>query len=135
MRIVCPACSARYEVKEALLIPGRKTRCARCAAEWVPLRVDPPAPAKPEEPADPDAPPLGMTSLAGLSAMDRLGAHPYRPMPSMALRLAWVTTAMVVPLLVGCFFGYREAVMEAWPASARLYSAFGLVQTDNSSRR
>ena len=44
MRIVCPICSAAYEVRETLLVPGRQVRCARCSEEWVPLAALPPPP-------------------------------------------------------------------------------------------
>lgn len=36
MRIVCPACSAAYEVPVRLLGAGRPVRCARCGHEWMP---------------------------------------------------------------------------------------------------
>ncbi len=36
MRIVCPTCSAAYEVPDRMLGTGKKLRCARCANEWVP---------------------------------------------------------------------------------------------------
>ena len=36
MRIVCPACSAAYEVPDALLGSPRPVRCARCGHEWLP---------------------------------------------------------------------------------------------------
>jgi predicted Zn finger-like uncharacterized protein len=49
MRIVCPACSAAYEVPDALLGTGRPVRCARCEHEWMP--ADP----RPTEAAHPEA--------------------------------------------------------------------------------
>ena len=158
MRIVCPACSARYEVKETLLIQGRKTRCARCGAEWVPPRpaaesatpitaaapapapapVPPSTPAPdlgkapdqtPEKPGDTTEPPLGMTSLAGLTAMDRLYYPPPPPPMPLALRLAWAATAIIIPCMIGSGLYWRNTVMESWPPSARIYSALGLTGT------
>jgi predicted Zn finger-like uncharacterized protein len=34
MRIVCPSCSAAYDVPDALLRGRRTVRCAACAREW-----------------------------------------------------------------------------------------------------
>ncbi len=42
MRIVCPSCSATYDVPETRLAPGLSVRCARCSADWAPLPIAPP---------------------------------------------------------------------------------------------
>ena len=36
MRIMCPACTASYDVPDALLGGGRSVRCVRCLREWQP---------------------------------------------------------------------------------------------------
>lgn len=49
MQIVCPSCTARYEIDAAKLGPaGRKVRCASCQTLW---QVDPPEVDVPEAPA------------------------------------------------------------------------------------
>ena len=59
MRLVCPSCSAEYEVNDAAIgAKGRMVRCASCAAEWFQApgvgaaspAAEPPA----AEPATPD---------------------------------------------------------------------------------
>lgn len=39
MRIVCPSCSAAYDVPDSLVTAGRVVRCARCNSEWAPVAV------------------------------------------------------------------------------------------------
>jgi predicted Zn finger-like uncharacterized protein len=77
MRIVCPNCSAEYEVPEARLRAGRAVRCARCGGTWVPepaqaadvSAVAAPAPA-------PVAPPVPSTvERAGFDLADLPAAH------------------------------------------------------------
>src|SRR5450432_3525002 len=55
MRIVCPSCTAAYEVPDRLLGGGKKLRCARCANEWVPAEILAPAAAPPTPPPLPPA--------------------------------------------------------------------------------
>jgi predicted Zn finger-like uncharacterized protein len=47
MRIVCPACTASYDVPDAMLGAGRSVRCVRCLREWLPA---PPAAAAVSDP-------------------------------------------------------------------------------------
>ena len=70
MRIVCPACSAAYEVPDALLGSPRPVRCARCGHEWLPQPAAEPdlTETLPVEP--PHGPP------AGGSMVERLGELP-----------------------------------------------------------
>lgn len=67
MRLVCPSCSAEYEVDESAIgARGRMVRCASCSSEWfqapaagaaAPLAMDPPPPApEPEAPQTPEPP-------------------------------------------------------------------------------
>ena len=66
MRLVCPSCSAEYEVDDGAIGPrGRMVRCASCSSEWfqapaagaaAPLAMDPPAPEPVPEPAAPEPP-------------------------------------------------------------------------------
>jgi predicted Zn finger-like uncharacterized protein len=140
MRIVCPTCSAAYEVPDSLVAPGRMVHCARCGTEWVPVanavvtepQVEPePAPeppplASPPEPEVPEPP-----SEVRRSAMDRLAAHPAMPRRPTALRLAWAGSIILLILLAAVAFAWRSQIVAAWPPSARAYAAFGLrPQTD-----
>lgn len=70
MRIVCPACSAAYEVPDALLGSPRPVRCARCWHEWLPQPAAEPAPVEthPTE-ALPEPRPAG-------SMVERIGELP-----------------------------------------------------------
>ncbi len=43
MRIVCPSCSAAFEVPKTRLAPGQAVRCARCGTDWTPLAAPEPA--------------------------------------------------------------------------------------------
>ena len=121
MRIVCPACTATYDVPEARLAPGRAVRCARCGMDWMPLAVEtePLQPAEEmlsgvPEPAPAPPPPLAGTGTA-------------RPRRADAVALAgW---AVSLALLAGLGWGgvrWRDDVMRAWPPSERLYAALGL---------
>ncbi len=70
MRIVCPACSAAYDVPDALLDTPRPVRCARCGHEWLPEAAigSGPSEAHPVEVYD-EPPP-------GSSVVERLGELP-----------------------------------------------------------
>src|SRR5690349_20822034 len=86
MHVACPACEARYEVPDALIGPGRRLRCARCAHEWL---VQPPT-SPPERP--PRAP--------GLQRQPQV-PHPPLPqgrVPGPGLWLAWMGSALVLGL-------------------------------------
>jgi predicted Zn finger-like uncharacterized protein len=133
MRIVCPVCTATYEVRDALLAPGRTVRCTRCGEEWaaVPAAAPPPplsTVAEPEEPpfADVESDPLAPLP-SGPTAMDRLASHPAAlPLGNAGLRAAWAASIVVLVLLGLGFVTWRGDLMRAWPPSTRLYDAIGL---------
>jgi predicted Zn finger-like uncharacterized protein len=156
MRIVCPSCSAAYDVPDAMLADRQVVRCARCTREWHPIppreievAAPPPAtsvaaPAVPEAPAPEDSwiampdiaapprpsldrptPPTERRPL-GAMAIDRLMADPAPPPASLALRLAWIGSIVLVLALLGAAVTWRTQVMAAWPPSTRLYAALGL---------
>lgn len=60
MRLVCPSCSAEYEIDDgAIGARGRMVRCASCAAEWFqapPVGAAAPLPPEPAPEADPVPP-------------------------------------------------------------------------------
>jgi len=130
MRIVCPICSAAYEVPDRLLVPRRIVRCARCGEQWAAVPVAPPPPSvtEPEpnaEPAPRDAPP---TAAAPLTAMERLARQPAAlPRRSRGLAAAWAFSLGVLVLLGWGFVAWRADIMQAWPPSTRLYDLLGLV--------
>lgn len=133
MRIVCPACHAAYEVPATLLPPGQAVRCARCAREWVP-EAEEPAATPASSPADP--PPMATSEPVAAAEPTPPPARPpitRRPPPArqaaprnMAVRLAWVATLVVIAALLWAGYSQREAIMQAWPPSARVYDALGL---------
>jgi predicted Zn finger-like uncharacterized protein len=152
MRIVCPSCSAAYDVPDSLVTAGRVVRCARCNSEWAPVKVFgtppeefaaspadeaastsvPPEEAAPEPPpADPalPVPESSATRIAATprqSAMDRLVAQSAWPQSSTHLRLAWVASFVLLVLAVGAAYTWRAQVIAAWPPSANAYAALGL---------
>jgi predicted Zn finger-like uncharacterized protein len=186
MRIVCPACSAAYEVPDALLGTGRPVRCARCRQEWMPADPRPTEAAHPEavhtEAVHAEAPrvesrgelprarsivgrigelPSSGTGLSisviepppwpapetGPPATPNPAADPGEPVmepPLTAsteqalveprtlrqgtlLRLAWAASLLALVLLASAAYGWRAEIMQAWPASERLYAALGLL--------
>jgi predicted Zn finger-like uncharacterized protein len=141
MRIVCPNCSAAYDVPDSLVTAGRSVRCARCGGDWTPVEVAAPEPDLPSPPiaapapvtvAEPPAAPV--VASRRLTAMDRLAAHAAFPRPSVRLRLAWVASLVLLVLLAGAAYVWRSDVVAAWPPSARAYAAFGLHPQTESPR-
>jgi predicted Zn finger-like uncharacterized protein len=133
MRIVCPSCSAAYDVPDPQVTAGRVVRCARCAGEWTPVQ----APASPppeveatpppvDEPAPPRAREAPLAPAPRRSAMDRLAAHPVRPQRSTLLRIAWAASVAVLVLALGAAFAWRGQIVAAWPPSAHAYAALGM---------
>ncbi len=136
MRIVCPSCSASYDVPDSLITPGRVVRCARCSGEWLPVAAPTPEPMpRPAEPGPirtADAPLVDAWPIRG-SAMDRLAAHPAWPRSSLGLRLAWFASVVLLILAAVGAFTWRTEIMAAWPPSTRAYAAFGLHPKQGSS--
>jgi predicted Zn finger-like uncharacterized protein len=128
MRIVCPICSATYEVRDALLAPGRTVRCARCGEQWAAVPAS--GPARPE--AFDESPtrttPMGLSGEPPpLTAMDRLASHPAAlPRTDVRLRAAWAASIAVLLLCGLGVIVWRADLMRAWPPSTRLYDAIGL---------
>ena len=130
MRIVCPSCSAAYDVPDSLVTAGRTVRCARCGGDWTPVKA-----AAPEPPPPATEPPATQAMpTARQSAMDRLAAQPALPPKSMRLQLAWAGSLVLLALLVSAAYVWRSDVVAAWPPSARAYSAFGLHPPTESPR-
>jgi predicted Zn finger-like uncharacterized protein len=133
MRIVCPSCSAAYDVPDSLVTAGRIVRCARCGGDWTPVEAAAPEQHLPPPPAPDLTPAPGaefpaprMVAKPRLSAMDRLAAHPAFPRPSIRLRMAWAGSFVLLALMIGAAYVWRSEIVAAWPPSARAYAVFGL---------
>ena len=147
MRIVCPSCSAAYDVPDGLLRGRRTVRCASCAREWNLTEVPPEAPDslfRPEPPpmaersevmeAEPDAslepePPrregIPRETIARVIAMNRL-AQPPPPRGRGAVAVGWLLSVGLLVALAWLAYDWRIEVMNAWPPSVRLYGLLGL---------
>jgi predicted Zn finger-like uncharacterized protein len=151
MQIICPSCAAVYSVPDEKLA-GRAVKCARCSTTWTP---DPPpiqamaapvveplpqrrAPAmlpapepKPEPKPEPPPPPPVTAGPAGRAEPEwpfiTSIQQPTRPDPRpKGLMVAWVASIALLGAVVVGAYARRDAVMEAWPPSQRVYAAFGL---------
>lgn len=89
MRLICPNCSAQYEI-DASLIPdeGRDVQCSNCGHTWFELPPAPPAfadaPAPEETPEEPIAEPAVAgteTGSADIEASEPEAAETYEPEP------------------------------------------------------
>jgi hypothetical protein len=57
--------------------------------------------------------------------LPRLSDAPASPPDRLALA-GWIMTVVVVAIGAYAGFAFRGEIMQAWPASARLYQALGL---------
>ncbi len=130
MQITCPACAATYEVPDALLVPGRRARCARCGHEWEPSADAPPTLPEiaPESAPAPDSF-LRIPEAPLVATPERRIAAPQKPprrRPGVAIWLGWAASLAIVVYAGYAAAHHRGAVMRSWPPSTRLYSALGL---------
>ena len=137
MIVVCPECRTRYLVDpRALGASGRRVRCAQCSHTWH-HQPPPEALAEAETVAPPpvsEAPPRA-ERVEPQFERSPIEEEPVRriQLPAIAqprrrpwLGVAWVVLLVVVGLAAGGAVWERDAVIRAWPPSARLYSLFGL---------
>ncbi len=136
MRIVCPTCDTAYEVPDHLLAAGKRTRCARCAREWVPESAVPP-PARPVTPEPPAvAPPPRLAVPPPLVAKPEPPPAPrLEPVPPSSrgkptsrkpVAIALGASVLVLALLLAAALQWRGPIMQAWPPIERLYGWIGL---------
>ena len=122
MEITCPACAARYDVAERMVLAARAVRCVRCGTTWTPVQAPPAAVAElsaPESAFAPDGRERAMTEASPPQALrDRPGGWP--------LRLAWLGSLVVVLVAGWSVIHFRHRIAAEWPPSARLYAAVGL---------
>lgn len=137
MRIVCPSCTAAYEVPEARLLPGQPVRCARCGTNWAPLAGPQPT-ARPAAPQPSDAGPLPLPQAPSTASDTQpfLAPNPFagtleRPgarfASGPAVLAGWVVSIAAVVGLCWAAVTWRYDIMHAWPPSERLYSTLGLM--------
>ncbi len=115
MILSCPSCSTRYLVDpRALGSVGRRVRCAKCLYTWLqappadmPKSLEPPL----VEPR-PIPPGSNLPALAGRA-------------PRRGVALGWVALVAVVVAVIGGGAYFRNEIVAAWPATARLYAAIG----------
>ena len=108
MRLVCPHCTAAYDVTPSLLVGRRAVRCARCTREWV----------EPAGTAEPIVTPIPLPII---------DAPPPPPKVSgSAVRLGWAGSVLLLALGAWSAVAWRNDVMHAWPPSGRVYSALRL---------
>ncbi|WP_144186507.1 zinc-ribbon domain-containing protein [Elioraea rosea] len=152
MIIECPRCSARYDVAESLIgAAGKSVRCAKCGNVWLARRdmqdADAPVqwPEAPQRPAraeaseiPPSPEPAEDEALAefreaqeGKGGFARFPTPPdgppaARPRLGGAATIGWVATILVLGAAGWGAYAYRDAVVQAWPPSERVYLALGL---------
>ncbi|WP_019014065.1 zinc-ribbon domain-containing protein [Elioraea tepidiphila] len=143
-RIACPSCGARYDVAAGVIgAAGKNVRCARCGTVWLarpepaegeallPQWPEPPPPKvrnlddePPPPPRRREAPPAPPPALPPVE--DEPEMRPRARRGGAGAAIAWVVTLV---LIAGAGYGavrYPHAVIDAWPASARLYTMLGL---------
>ena len=145
MLIVCPACQAEYNVPDALLGRApRQVRCARCAHAWLPDELRPPEPELPAPPPTPppatpvaepaslasepehDAEPVTAPSLAEEARLPTTAGAGHTRRGGVGPALGWLVSLMLLGAAGWATATWRDAVMQAWPASQRLYQWIGL---------
>jgi predicted Zn finger-like uncharacterized protein len=130
MRIICPSCTAEYEVPVSRVTQHRLVRCARCRNAWAPVPSG--GDAVPPDGGYNLVPP-GPESLPPVTAMDRLAAPPPGRSSSSALLAAWVVSLAVLASGVAAIVIWRDSVMHAWPASALVLAPFAHPTTEAAS--
>jgi predicted Zn finger-like uncharacterized protein len=120
MIISCPNCNTRYAVPiESLGEAGRRVKCARCTHVWFQIR-----PEDPDDILDFVEPPQEIPDIPEYSNVPTIP----EPVATKTTRL-WYGAALCALLCISgsaAILGYPKAVVQAWPASARLYMTLGL---------
>lgn len=119
MIVSCPSCTTRFTVDPSVLgAHGRRVRCVRCGHVWF---QEPQAVPEPERPAaaryEPVEAPPGPPEWALPETEPESGRRSVG---------GWLLFAAVVVLLGGGILLGQKQVIDAWPASTRLYETLGL---------
>ena len=136
MRIVCPNCSATYEVPDRLAGSGKRLRCARCVHEWVPeVLAAPPAPEPPPPPpalpAPPPAPPPPFPVPApapppALHAEPKPKVSAPAPRGGRPVAIALAASTLLLVALLAAGVVWRGWLLQVFPPSRLLFQALGL---------
>ena len=130
MRIVCPSCTAAYDVPDERLAPGRTVKCARCGTGWAPLAAlaEPPPP-EPEPEPEPEPAPVIEPPAEPPAPVERPPVErpvvSAQPAPRTAV-LGWALSVAVLLGLGWSAYHWRADIMRAWPPSERAFAALGL---------
>ena len=135
MHIVCPSCTAAYDVPESKLVAGRAVKCAQCGAGWAPIvavlrTAPPPRPAYvPELLPDPVSPgTLPPEPAAPAPEPVPVADAPPATLPTQGIVWAgWAASIVLLAFLAVAAYAWRAEVMQAWPESERAYALLGLV--------
>lgn len=143
-RIACPSCGARYDVAAGVISPaGKSVRCARCGHLWLarPEGAEVVAEAPPQWPEPP--PPRVRELIEEPPPRPRPAPLPPPPAPAVeeaappaprprrggrGAAVAWMLSLLLVGAAAYGALTHKRAVIEAWPASARLYAMLGLIE-------
>ncbi len=133
MILICPACSARFAVDDAALGPkGRRVRCGSCKHVWhqapPEIEEEEPFPALFGAPEPDEAPPKPTTEERAAESPPRRSRPPPPPPEPERSRagLAWAALVLVLALVVGGGWAFRDDVVQAWPSARRLYDLAGI---------
>lgn len=141
MRSTCPSCHAAYDIPDDLVGAGRRVRCANCDETW---RVTAPRdnlaePSPPPVPDDLEPEPEPAPERQEL-VLRRAPAIPQVRMEeipqhegSRAALAGWAVTVVVLVVAGTAAVTWRDAIMLAWPPSARAYAALGLGPVNGGS--
>lgn len=115
MILACSACGARFLVDQSVIGPtGRMVRCGRCQHEWLATRPED----LPEEPPPPPPPSGPVPPATNLPALRQ------PPQRSTAAMVGWgALIAVLIAFSIALIA--HEAVVSAWPGSARYYAWLG----------
>ncbi|MGF1475665.1 MAG: DUF3426 domain-containing protein [Geminicoccaceae bacterium] len=128
MKLICPVCSASYDIKpEALGPKGRKVRCANCKHQWF---QEPAAPAALPEEEDVDLAFEPVEEVVEPGAEDtriRPGsvAKPKSSAVDVASMVSWFFLLVVV-LAIAVTLVARNELVARFPALTSVYEGLGL---------
>lgn len=135
MRIVCPSCTAAYDVPDGLVAARRVLRCAKCGAEFSPEVPSAPA-VRAEAPSamvevverspGQDAPRLAPADgLSALAATPPTGLRAVGGSRKLAVIAAWGFSLALLGVGGWAFIAWRQVILHAWPAAGRVYAFLG----------
>jgi predicted Zn finger-like uncharacterized protein len=124
MILTCPNCATQYSVDLDHIGPeGRMVRCKQCVHVWREF------PHEQEDKQSEDAPQPAVEAIpqpkVEVAAPHRRRSALPRERPKRANLAGWVALGAILLAVLGGGWLMRERVVDAWPASARLFAALG----------